>query len=89
MDADLMFFREFNRPHATMEVTVSYFWSGIAMVALIVLNRKVVEEYNLRNLANVYLRLMYMCSMYVYMYLYMHKFIIQLSFSMELRTYLT
>ena len=60
MDADLMFFREFNRPHATMEVTVSYFWSGVAMVTLSVLNRKVVEENFLRNLANVYLRLMYM-----------------------------
>ena len=59
------------------------------MVALSVLNRKVVEEHNLRNLANVYLRLMYMCSMYVYMYVYMHGFIIQLRFSMELRTYLT
>ena len=55
-----MFFREFNRPHATMEVTVSYFWSGVAMVTLSVLNRKVVEEHFLRNLANVYLRLMYM-----------------------------
>ena len=54
-----MFFLEFNRPHATMEVTVSYFWSGIAIVALSVLNRKVVEEQHLRNLANVYLRLMY------------------------------
>ena len=65
-----MFFREFNRPHATMEVTVSYFWSGVAMVTLSVLNRKVVEEHFLRNLANVYLRLMYMqyVCMYVCMY---------------------
>ena len=83
-----MFFREFNRPHATMEVTVTYFWSGIAMVALSVLNRKVVEEQNLRNLANVYLRLMYMCSMCVYMYVYMHGFIIQLSIPLEFRAYL-
>jgi len=52
--ADLMFFREFNRPHATMEVTVTYYWSGIAMVALSVLNRNVVEEHTLRSLANVY-----------------------------------
>jgi hypothetical protein len=35
----------------------------------------------LRNLANVYLRLMYMCSMCVYMHVYMHGFIIQLSSS--------
>ena len=88
MDADLMFFREFNRPHATMEVTVSYFWSGVAMVTLSVLNRKVVEEHFLRNLANVYLRLMYMCSLYVYMYVYMHGFIIQLSIPLEFRAYL-
>ena len=79
-----MFFREFNRPHATMEVTVSYFWSGVAMVTLSVLNRKVVEEHFLRNLANVYLRLMYMCSLYVYM----HGFIIQLSIPLEFRAYL-
>jgi len=79
----------FRSPPAALEVTVTYFWSGIAMVALSVLNRKVVEEHTLRNLANVYLRLMYMCSMYVYMYVYMHGFIIQLSFSMELRAYLT
>ena len=71
-----------------MEVTVSYFWSGIAMVALSVLNRKVVEEHFLRNLANVYLRLMYMCSMCVYMYVYMHGFIIQLSIPLEFRAYL-
>ena len=83
-----MFFREFNRPHATMEVTVSYFWSGVAMVTLSVLNRKVVEEHNLRNLANVYLRLMYMCSMCVYMYVYTHGFIFQLSIPLEFRAYL-
>ena len=70
-----MFFREFNRPHATMEVTVSYFWSGVAMVTLSVLNRKVVEEHFLRNLANVYLRLMYMCSMYVYIYVCIYAWV--------------
>ena len=63
-------------------------WVSNAMVALSVLNQKVVEEHNLLNLANVYLRLMYMCSMYVYMYVYMHGFIIQLSIPLEFRAYL-
>ena len=58
------------------------------MEALSVSNRKVVEEHFLRNLANVYLRLMYMCSLYVYMYVYMHGFIIQLSIPLEFRAYL-